>query len=110
MCPFMCPRTLGGEPLEALHRSSQMGRAQMGVSEGHLEVRVSEEFPHVGEAGPAHDQVAGRLVPKVMEPEVTKPGLRMGADPGQALVGTEDGTEGGSRNGSGREPARVSAR
>lgn len=33
-----------------------------------------------------------------------------GADPGQALVGTEDGTGGESRNGSGREPGRVRAR
>lgn len=57
-----------------LHRLRQMLRRQVGVTEGHRQIGVSQQLPDRIQIHPCHDQPAGKVVTQVVEAKPRDPG------------------------------------
>lgn len=49
------------EPVEAIHGSAEMGRAEVRIALRHLEIGMPEELLHVLETRPPHDQMVAAV-------------------------------------------------
>src|SRR5262245_23777234 len=65
--PFFVPGVHIG--VQSADRGPWIGRSEVGIAEGHLDVFVPQEFLDGHEVYPGHDKVRGEAVAQVMEHE-----------------------------------------